>query len=70
MVLLAKSGGTFIYEDGDNWYVVNNDAKPVTEIYIPKKEKAFYPLTACLKWGFTPVNTEYLNNLSKLAKKP
>ena len=69
MKLLAKSGGSFIYDDGDNWYVLNNDTNPVTETYYSKKEEPIYPLVACLKWGFTPVDVEYLNKLSKEVKK-
>jgi hypothetical protein len=65
MRLLAKSGGSFIYDDGDIWYTVNNDKSPVVEWFIPKKEKPLYPLAACLKWGFEPVDVKYLNALSE-----
>jgi hypothetical protein len=65
MRLLAKKGSLiFIYDDGDNWYTVNNAKKPVVEWFIPKKEKPMYPLAACLKWGFEPVDVAYLNKLS------
>jgi hypothetical protein len=65
MRLLAKSGGGFIYDDGDNWYNLNNDITPAVETFIPKKKKPMYPLAACLKWGFEPVDVNYLNALSK-----
>lgn len=65
MRLLARSGDIFIYDDGDSWYNVNNHRKPAVETFIPKKERPMYPLAACLKWGFEPVDVEYLNALSK-----
>jgi hypothetical protein len=64
MRLLARSGDIFIYDDGDTWYNVNNYKKPAVETFIPKAQNPFYPLAACLKWGFEPVDAAYLNKLS------
>jgi hypothetical protein len=67
MRLLAKCGkNNLIYDSGDNWYHSwLMDTKKGEEFYIPKTEKKMYPLAACLKWGFEPVDVGYLNALSK-----
>jgi hypothetical protein len=65
MLLIAKSGNSFIYDDGENWFQINNDVEPPKEIIIKKIEEPFYPLAACLKWGFEPVDIKYLNKLSQ-----
>jgi hypothetical protein len=64
MRLLARKVNIFIYDDGDNWYNLNNCKKPAVETFVPKSRNPFYPLAACLKWGFDPVDVEYLNKLS------
>ncbi|MDR1073005.1 MAG: hypothetical protein LBL45_04935 [Treponema sp.] len=64
MRLLARSGDIFIYDNGDNWYNVNNYKKPAVEMFVPKSQNSFYPPATCLKWGFEPVDVEYLNKLS------
>jgi len=69
MLLIAKSGNTFLYDDGDNWYQLNNDVVPSKEIIIKKSEEPIYPLVACLKWGFVPIEIEFLNKLSENQKK-
>lgn len=66
MRLLAKNGENIrIYDSGDDWFIQNDSYK--TKDYIPKKEQPLYPLAACLKWGFEPVDTEFLNELSAQA---
>jgi len=70
MKLIAMSGeNNKIYEIKDNWYHVWKDAQEENKLYIPKKDNPAYPLAACLKWGFTPVDVEYLNKLSAELKK-
>ena len=67
MRLIAGDKENGIYDAGDNWYHSwhNASEKKDEEIYIPKTEQLHYPLAACLKWGFKPVDVGYLNALSK-----
>jgi len=63
MRLLAKAGkNNFIYDAGDNWFHAPGHSDG---FYLPKDKKPKYPLAACLKWGFQPVDVGYLNALSK-----
>ena len=32
---------------------------------VKKEDNPVYPLALCLKWGFEPIDFEYLNNLNK-----
>ena len=66
MLLIAKSGNTYLYDNGDIWYQINKDVDPAKEITIKKSEEPLYPLAACLKWGFEPIDVEFLNNLSRM----
>ena len=65
MLLIAKSGNTLLYDNGDSWYQINKDVVPAKETTIKKSEEPFYPLAACLKWGFEAVDIEFLNKLSE-----
>jgi hypothetical protein len=61
MRLLAKCGeNNLIYDAGDSWYHFCD-----REHYILKTEQPQYPNAACIKWGFEPVDVDYLNALIK-----
>jgi hypothetical protein len=51
-----------IYEDGDYW--VGTNSKGETTKRILKSKFPYWPLSAVLKFGMTPVNMERLKELS------
>ena len=66
MRLLAKNGDNIkIYDSGESWFHQKLTPGQENEFFILKAENPMYPLAACLKWGFEPVDIGYLNALSK-----
>ncbi len=61
MKLLCKNLDSNVYEDGDSYIIKSSKG----EFKINKTEQPAYPLSCCLKWGMTPVDVDYLNELSK-----
>ena len=62
MLLLCESDVAKVYDDGDNYRIIEEDRE---DKLMPKKKYPYFPLACCLKWGMTPVNIDYLNELSK-----
>jgi hypothetical protein len=67
MNILAENQATYLTEDEENWIL---DYKGGGEQKItPKKENPAYPLALVLKWNYTPVDIERLNEISRSLKK-
>ena len=60
MHLICKNNITKVYEDGDVYRIVTEGEE---DTIIKKEENPVYPLALCIKWGFEPIDIEYLNSL-------
>ena len=61
MLLICENNICKVYDDGDNYRVI---AEGEEDQLISKEDELPYPLALCLKWGFKPVDIDYLNKLS------
>ena len=63
MHLICKNNITEVYDDGDVYRTKYVNGSEPDEI-IEKSRWLAYPLALALKWGYEPVDVEYLNRLS------
>ena len=61
---IAENLEYIICEDGDSWVTIHRESK--TEVdRVSKKFDPIYPLAACLKWGYNPIDSELINKLAE-----
>ena len=61
MHLICKNNISKVYDDGEVYRMVTEGKE---DTVISKDREKAYPLALCLKWGFEPIDIDYLNNLS------
>jgi hypothetical protein len=67
MNILAENQTTYLTEDEENWILNFKDGSE--QKLTPKKENPAYPVALVLKWRYTPVDIERLNEISRSLKK-
>jgi hypothetical protein len=62
MKKIAANPEYAIYDDGDSWVTIHEETG--TEIdRVLKKIEPVYPSAACLKWGYEPIDVDFINKL-------
>jgi len=62
--IIAENSEYYLSEDNENWIFVNK-VSGNTDYTEPKNESPKHPLVCVLKWGYKPVDINFLNCLSE-----
>ena len=64
MHVIAENSRYYLTENENEWLVIEKGSESVIETKA-KEEMPQYPLALIFKWGYEPVDIEFLNKLSE-----